>query len=258
MSRSIPRQAASTRSAPMRRIALGISQKSIIADGVNTGKQARRVHTVGLIHQALTGSLGKALGNHGAAHHRGNPLEQIVRNGVGHLRQVALAAVQNAVFKGVDAVAKFGHLGVMRNHNHGNAAGVAERTKIVHDQAAGLGIQRARGFVGQQNARIVDHGAGNGHALLLTARKAVAAVVHAGREPHQLKGADNTFPAFFWRNFFKYQRKFNIFKHCGVVEKVARLHDKAHGATPKAGCLLTVERQHILAENFQRTGIGRV
>ena len=216
------------------------------------------MHTVGLVHKALTGGLGKALGNHGAAHHRGNPLKQIVRNGVGHLRQVALAAVQNAVFKGVDAVAEFGHFGVMRNHDHGNAARVAERTEIIHDKTAGFGVQRARGFVSQQDTRIVDHGAGNGHTLLLAARKAVAAVVYTRRKAHKLKGADNPLPAFFWRNLLKYQGEFNIFKHSRVVKKVARLHDKTHGATAETGSLLTVERQHILAKNLQRAGIRRV
>jgi len=177
---------------------------------------------------------------------------------VGISGTVAFAAVQNAVFKRVDAVAEFGHLGVVRDHDHRHAAGVAERAKVVHDQAAGLGVQCARGFVGQQDARVVDHGAGNGHTLLLAARQTVAAVMHARRKPHQLKGADDPLPAFFWWNLFEYQREFNIFKHCGVVKKVARLHDKAHGAAAEAGRLLAVERQHVLAEDFERPGIGRV
>ena len=43
-----------------------------------------------------------------------------------------------------------------------------------------------------------------------------------------------------------------------MVKKVARLHDKTHGATAETGSLLTVERQHILAKNLQRAGIRRV
>jgi len=135
---------------------------------------------------------------------------------------------------------------------------MAERTKIIHDKAAGFSVQRARGFVSQQDARIVDHCAGNGHTLLLAARKTVAAVVHTRGKAHKFKGADNPLPAFFWRNFLKYQGKFNIFKHSRVVKKVARLHDKAHGATAETGSLLTVKRQHILAKNLQRAGIRRV
>ena len=216
------------------------------------------MHAVGLIHKALTRSFGKAFCNHGTAHNRRNTVKQILRHGFGQLRQITLAAVQNAVFKRVDTVAVFGHGGIVGNHDHRNAARMAKRTKVIHDQAAGLGIQCTSGLVGQQNTWIVDHGAGNGHALLLTARKAVAAVVHTGRKPHKLKSADDTLPAFFWRNFFKYQRKFNIFKHCGVVKKVARLHDKTHSTATEAGRLLAVEGQHILAENFQRASIGRV
>ena len=100
-----------------------------------------RMHAVGLVHKALPGSLGKAFGNHGTTHHRHYALKQVGRHGFGQLRQIALAAMQNAVFKRVDAVAVFGHGGIVGNHNHGNTARMAERAKIIHDQAAGLGIQ---------------------------------------------------------------------------------------------------------------------
>ncbi len=146
----------------------------------------------------------------------------------------------------------------MRDHDHGHAAGMTERAEIFHDQAAGAGVQRAGGFVGQQNARIVDHGPGDGHTLLLAAGQPVAAIMHSGGKAHQFQSPDYPLPALLRRYAFIDQRKFNIFKHRGMFEKVAGLHDKAHVPAPEGCRLLTVERKDICAENIQRTGIGRV
>ena len=239
-------------------VALGIAQQAAAPDGVNAREQTRSVQAVGLFHQVLARGLGKTLGHQRAAHHRRRGREQALRVMLRKRRQLMAAAVQDAVLKRIDAVAVFGHLGVMGNHDHGHPAGVAERAEILHDQAAGASVQRTRGLVGQQNARIVDHGAGNGHALLLAAGQAVAAVMHPGRKAHQFQGADHPLPAFLRRYAFINQGKFNILKHRGVLEKIAGLHHKAHVPTPEGGGLLAGEGEHIRAQNVQRTGVGRV
>ena len=48
-----------------------------------------------------------------------------------------------------------------------------------HDIFAGLRVQGAGRFVGQQQTGAVDQGTGNGDALLLTAREFIRAVVGA-------------------------------------------------------------------------------
>lgn len=51
--------------------------------------------------------------------------------------------------------------------------------KEVHHDAAGLAVQCASRLVSQNQRRLVDHGAGNRHTLLLAAGKLVRLVLHA-------------------------------------------------------------------------------
>ena len=61
-----------------------------------------------------------------------------------------------------------GQLGVVGDHDDEAVAGnVAQQ---VHDLNAGLGVQGAGGFVGEQDLGVVDEGARDGDALHLAAR----------------------------------------------------------------------------------------
>ena len=55
-----------------------------------------------------------------------------------------------------------------------------------HD-GRGVGIEIAGGLVGQDQDRLVDHGAGDGDALLLAAGKLRRLMAHPLREPHHAK-----------------------------------------------------------------------
>ena len=61
----------------------------------------------------------------------------------------------------------------------------------VHDEVARFRVESAGGLVRQQNGRVVRHGTGNGHALVLPAgefvRLMVRTVFHAdhGEEVHR-------------------------------------------------------------------------
>ncbi len=67
---------------------------------------------------------------------------------------------------------------LMCNNNDG-VAFPPEFFKQRHDFLAGLGIEVACRFVGQQEGRFVDQGAGDGHALALAAGKFVGFVMNA-------------------------------------------------------------------------------
>ena len=54
----------------------------------------------------------------------------------------------------------------------------------VQDLLAGPGIEVAGGLVGQEQGRVVDQGAGDGHALLLAAGELRGVVVQAVPQPH--------------------------------------------------------------------------
>ena len=55
-----------------------------------------------------------------------------------------------------------------------------EDLKRILDLLFGLGIERARRLVENENTRIVQKRTGNRHALTLTARKGVTALAHLG------------------------------------------------------------------------------
>src|SRR3954447_23050656 len=65
---------------------------------------------------------------------------------------------------------------VVGSHDHGGAV-LVDPVQHVHDPHRGGGVQVAGGFVRQQDARLVDDGAGDGHALLLAAGEFVGHAV---------------------------------------------------------------------------------
>ena len=78
------------------------------------------------IHEALTRRFRKPLRNQSAAHNGLGAGKKVIRLLNGNFGDLTLAAMQNTVFKGVHAVAKLSHFGIMRHNNHGHAAGMAE------------------------------------------------------------------------------------------------------------------------------------
>ncbi len=63
------------------------------------------------------------------------------------------------------------HVGLVRDHQHGDAVVHVQAPQQLHDLAAALGVEVAGGLVGQQHRRLGDDGAGDRHALLLAARQ---------------------------------------------------------------------------------------
>src|SRR5258706_4088959 len=65
-------------------------------------------------------------------------------------------------------VGEGGHVGFVR-HDHDRVAGFVESRKERHDFGAGLRVQIAGRFVGEQNGRVVDERPSHRHALALAA-----------------------------------------------------------------------------------------
>jgi hypothetical protein len=66
------------------------------------------------------------------------------------------------------ALGKRSHLWVVGDHDDGVALGMKVLEKLRHNLLVG-GIQISRGFIRQQNRRVVDEGSGDADALLLAA-----------------------------------------------------------------------------------------
>src|SRR5512139_2427858 len=68
-------------------------------------------------------------------------------------------------------------VGLVGDHDDGQALLLVEGLEDVHDLRARLAVEIAGRLVGQDQGRIVEQGPGDGHALLLAARQLVGLVV---------------------------------------------------------------------------------
>ena len=76
----------------------------------------------------------------------------------------------------------FGQFRIVSHHN--DQAILGDIFEDLHNLHAGGGVQSTRRLVGQKNFGIVDQGAGNGHALHLSARELAGPLMHLIRESH--------------------------------------------------------------------------
>ncbi len=91
-------------------------------------------------------------------------------------------------------------------------------------------IQGAEGFVQQEHGRPVDKGAGQGHALLLSAGQSVG---HAFHQPFQLHQAQGLGDALFYLvlgQFLTAQPEGHVVVHVHVREQGVALENRVHFA----------------------------
>ena len=78
-----------------------------------------------------------------------------------------------------------GQLRVMRHHDHQPVFGYL--TQQIHDLYAGVAVQRAGGFIGQQDIRIIHQSAGDRHPLHLSAGHLIGFLVKLFSQAHFLQ-----------------------------------------------------------------------
>src|SRR3990167_2891931 len=106
-----------------------------------------------------------------------------------HRVGVALIALDHAVHEMHDAFRICGHVGLVRDHQHGDALFGVQVPEQFHDLLAAVRVEVAGGLVGQQHLRLGDDGARDGHALLLPAREFARRVVLPTLEAHPFQRA---------------------------------------------------------------------
>jgi hypothetical protein len=104
----------------------------------------------------------------------------------GPLRSVGIRSTNAAVahVNGAVAVIRRG-LGVVRDHEDGLAQPLVQVAQNLEHGFGVLGVEVAGGLVGQQNGRVVDDGARDGHALLLAAGERVGLVIQPAGDAEQ-------------------------------------------------------------------------
>ena len=83
-----------------------------------------------------------------------------------------------------------GKLGIVGNHDDQPIP--SDFLQKIHDLHAGFRIQRAGGFVCQEDFRVVDQGTGDGHPLHLAAGHLIGLFVHLIGQPHLFKGGNGS------------------------------------------------------------------
>src|SRR5262249_24922445 len=119
-----------------------------------------------------------------------------------------------------------GDFGVMSNKHSGAAFG-AKLTKKVEDGLAGVGIEVTGRFIGENNSRVVDEGASDSGALLLTAGKLAGAVPGAIGHVHCLERRHGPLPSFFGRDAAVDHRQLDVLQHIQLGQQIEKLEDEA-------------------------------
>ncbi len=115
----------------------------------------------------------------------------------------------------------------MRDHDDGHPFFLVEALEQLHHFHAGLGIQRARGLVGQDDLRARDKGAGDGDTLLLAAGHLVGKVRSPGREPQLVQVLHGQLVALLPRNSLIIKGKLHVLHGCLEVDQVKALEHEA-------------------------------
>ncbi|OUD93131.1 hypothetical protein CMMCAS03_05605 [Clavibacter michiganensis subsp. michiganensis] len=123
--------------------------------------------------------------------------------------------------------------GVVGGHDHRGAVGV-DPLEHLHDPRARQRVEVARGLVGEEHGRLVDHGAGDGHALLLAAGELVREALLLALEAHHGEHVRD-----------------------GLLDEAARLADHLEGEGDVVEDRLVREQPEVLEHNPQAAPVVR-
>ena len=165
--------------------------------------------------------------------------------------------VDDADFHYDDAPGAGGDFIAVGDEDDGFAVGV-ELVEEVEDFEAGLGIEVAGGFVGEDEERVVDEGAGDGDALLLAAGELLGAVVEAMAEADELREGDAVFVAVGEIAALVKERDVDVLDDRELVDEVVGLEDEAERAAAEGGELVVVHGGDVLAAEKIFAGGGAV
>ena len=113
--------------------------------------------------------------------------------------------------------------------DHDDEAVLGYFLQKLHHLQAGLAVQRAGGLVRQQDIRVVDEGAGDGHALHLAAGHLGGALVHLVTQAHLPQGFGGPAAALLARNAGNGQRQLYVGEDGLVGDEVVALEHEADG-----------------------------
>ena len=124
-----------------------------------------------------------------------------------------------------ESVAAVGEVGVVGDDDEGAAVLTDEVEEEIDDGGATVRVQVAGGFVGEDDAGIIDEGAGDGDALLFAAAELGGEVVEAVGKAHAFEEGDGGIPAF---GFSDEGGEEDVLESGEFGEEKVGLEDEAH------------------------------
>ncbi len=151
------------------------------------------------------------------------------------------------IFEKDDSIRIRGGAGVVRDHDDRGVEGFAGIAQEFEDFCAGFGVEVARRFVGEDDFRFVDEGAGDGDPLLLATGELIGFVVAAVGEADEGEQIINQGGVFL--DIFAIQQKGqgDIFCRAEGGEQVEELENKTHLPSSHEGDLVVGQVGHALA-----------
>ena len=131
-----------------------------------------------------------------------------------------------AVHQDDHPVGPLGHRRVVGD-DHQRGPRLVHAVEEVEDLAAGGGVEVAGGLVGQEQARLHDRGAGQGHPLALAAGELVRPVVDAVREAHRRQRGLDPLPPLAARQAGEDHGQLHVLGRGQARHEVERLEDEA-------------------------------
>ena len=134
-----------------------------------------------------------------------------------------------------------GHVGLVGDHQDGDAEVAVEVGQQVHDLERGLAVEIAGRLVGEQHVGVGDDRAGDGDALLLAAGKLGRRMVPPVPEADLVERRHRRLAPLRLVLAAIEQGQLDIFERVGAGEQVEALEDEAEIAAPEQGALVAVE-----------------
>ena len=144
----------------------------------------------------------------------------------------------------------------MGDQHQGGAAFTVEFKQQVADALAGMAVEVAGGFIGEQHGRFGNKGTGNRHALLLATGQLARVVGQTMPQAHPLK--QGACPLAGIGMAFQLQRQHDVFQSIEAVEQLERLEHETDLLGAQARTLVFIELAQILAGQVDAATAGQV
>ena len=217
------------------------------------------------------------LSQRGRVQRRQGELTQRLAGSQGHLRlmcsqqgaggYVLWAGQHPAGFHALDqaAVVQYRHMGggaadhfhLVGHDDEGQVTLLLNTGQQVEDAGAGFGVQGAGGFVGQQQFRVRDQGAGNAHPLFLPARQLGRVTVPESFQPHLCQPLAGQGLAACPRHSGEFQGQGHVL-HGGALGEQVEVLEHQSGAGLALAALGWGQGQQVFAAQVQLAAVGRI